>query len=280
MSHTFWNWARDEDNTRVLTIDGIIAEESWWGDEVTPKQFRDELFSGEGDIFLDLHSAGGDVIAASQIYALLMDYPWNVTVRIGALAASAASMIAMAGTTVAMAPCALLFIHNPLTMAVGDSEEMRKAMAMLDEVKEGIINAYELRTSLSRTRISHMMDSDTWLSANKAIELGFADVLLYEDKAKKRKVAREDDPTNYAFSCRAVTNSLLGKMMPKAALVKPPAPILATSTPVPLVAPASTPPLDQISVPNTFCTPSATEPTTAPGTPVEHLTQRLNLLAH
>ena len=143
----FWDWARDSDE-RVLYFDGEISEETWWGDEITPRLFRDELFSGEGDITVWLNSPGGDCVAASQIYAMLMDYKNDVTVKIDGVAASAASVIAMAGTKVLMAPTALMMIHNPATLAIGDSAEMQKAIDMLSEVKESIINAYEIKTSI------------------------------------------------------------------------------------------------------------------------------------
>ena len=96
--------------------------------------FKSELFSDKGDITIWLNSPGGDCIAASQIYAMLMDYPHNVTVKIDGIAASAASVIAMAGTKVLMAPTALMMVHNPLTIAIGDTDEMQKAISMLDEV--------------------------------------------------------------------------------------------------------------------------------------------------
>jgi ATP-dependent Clp protease protease subunit len=207
----FWNWARDEDSgVRTLYLDGTIAEESWFDDDVTPKAFKADLNAGEGDIVIWINSPGGDCIAASQIYAMLMDYKGKVTVKIDGIAASAASVIAMAGTTVLMAPTALMMVHNPLTIAIGDSEEMQKAISMLDEVKESIINAYEIKTGQSRAKLSHLMDAETWLNANKAIELGFADGILEDEK----KRSQPDDIT-YAFSRRAVTNSLLNKVKPK-----------------------------------------------------------------
>ena len=206
----FWDWACDETTgERVLYFDGEISEETWWGDEVTPKMFRDELFKDIGDITIWLNSPGGDCVAASQIYTMLMDYPHSVTVKIDGIAASAASVIAMAGTKVLMAPTALMMIHNPLTIAIGDSEEMRKAIDMLAEVKESIVNAYQIKTSQSRAKISHLMDAETWMNANKAIELGFADDILEDAKRKN------SEDVTFAFSRRAVTNSLLGKVMPK-----------------------------------------------------------------
>lgn len=206
----FWNWARDADESgeRVLYFDGEISDETWWGDEITPAMFKSELFSDKGDITIWLNSPGGDCIAASQIHAMLMDYPHNVTVKIDGIAASAASVIAMAGTKVLMAPTALMMVHNPLTIAIGDTDEMQKAISMLDEVKESIINAYQVKTNQSRAKISHWMDAETWMNANKAIELGFADGVLEDSK-------RHQATPTYAFSRRAVTNSLLDKVKTK-----------------------------------------------------------------
>ena len=208
MKRQFWNWVRNEDGIRTLTIDGVIAEESWFDDEVTPKLFREQLHAGMGDVVIWVNSPGGDCVAASQIYTMLMEYKGRVTVKIDGIAASAASVIAMAGTEVLMSPTALLMIHNPLTVAIGDSEEMQKAIAMLDEVKESIINAYELKTGISRAKIAHLMDAETWMNAQKAIELGFADGILTRDAG-----VPDGTPINsYQFSRRAVTNSLLSKI--------------------------------------------------------------------
>lgn len=150
----FWNWINQADESapaeRVLELYGTIAEESWFDDDVTPAMFKDELFSGEGPITVWINSPGGDCIAASQIYTMLMDYKGDVTVKIDGVAASAASVVAMAGTKVLIAPTALMMIHNPATMAFGDHADMEKAIDMLSEVKESIINAYELKTGLSR----------------------------------------------------------------------------------------------------------------------------------
>jgi ATP-dependent Clp protease protease subunit len=217
----FWNFARDADTgSRVLYLDGVIAEESWFDDDITPAAFKKDLFSGEGDITIWLNSPGGCCVAASQIYALLMDYPGNVTIKIDGIAASAASVVAMAGTSVLMAPTALMMIHNPLTIAIGDSEEMQKAIGMLDEVKESILNSYEIKTGRSRVKLSNLMDAETWLSAHKAIELGFADGMLEDEKRQKPATGASGVET-YAFSRRAVTNSLLDKVKPK---IKPDTP--------------------------------------------------------
>ena len=204
----FWNWIRDETapDARILRLEGAIAEESWFDDEVTPAAFKAELTSGSGPITVWINSPGGDCVAAAQIYNMLMDYPADVTVRIDGIAASAASVIAMAGTKVQMSPVSVMMIHNPLTVAMGDSDEMRRAIQLLDEVKESIINAYEIKTGLSRAKPSHLMDGETWMNAKKALELGFCDEILYQPEAEP---APED---SFTFSRRAVTNSLLDKL--------------------------------------------------------------------
>jgi ATP-dependent Clp protease, protease subunit len=203
----FWNWVRDSDEERTLHLNGVISDETWWGDEVTPKMFKDELLAGAGNITVWINSPGGDVFAAAQIYNMLMEYTGNVTVKIDGLAASAASVIAMAGGEVYMSPVSMLMIHNPSTIAIGDSEEMLRAKALLDEVKESIINAYELKSGLSRTKLSHLMDAETWMNANKAIELGLADKVMFANGD-----APKDTKQGMIFSRTTVTNSLLGKL--------------------------------------------------------------------
>jgi ATP-dependent Clp protease protease subunit len=204
----FWEWKNQEwaGTERVLELYGTIAETSWFDDDVTPKMFHDELFSGEGPVTVWLNSPGGDCIAASQIYTMLMDYKDDVTIKIDGIAASAASVIAMAGTKVLMAPTALMMIHNPMTMAYGNHADMEKAIEMLDEVKESIINAYEIRTGMSRAKLSHLMDSETWMNAGKAIELGFADDILTDTKKE------EADISAYAFSGKEVEQVLVNKL--------------------------------------------------------------------
>jgi len=178
----FWNWVTNEGG-RSLYLDGVIAEESWYDDDVTPKQFKNELNSETGDIDIWINSPGGDVFAASQIYNMLMDYKGHVTVKIDGIAASAASVIAMAGESVQMSPVSMMMIHNPMTIAFGSKVEMEKAINMLEEVKESIINAYEIKTGLSRMKLSNLMDGESWFNSNKAIELGFADEIMFQEKS-------------------------------------------------------------------------------------------------
>ncbi|MBT3273394.1 MAG: Clp protease ClpP [Spirochaetales bacterium] len=208
MNKKFWNWVRNDDGMRTIYLDGVIAEDSWLGDEITPKQFKSELTQDEGDITVWINSPGGDVFAASQIYNLLMEYKGNVTVKIDGIAASAASVIAMAGGDVLMSPVSMLMVHNPMTIAIGDTEEMSKAIAMLDEVKESIINAYELKTGLSRAKLSHLMDAESWMNAKKAVELGFADDVLFSSNVQDAVPENE----GVIFSRIAVTNTILSKL--------------------------------------------------------------------
>ena len=206
----FWKWKNQADESengeRVLELYGTIAESSWFDDDITPAMFRDELFSGTGPVTIWVNSPGGDCIAASQIYTMLMDYKDDVTVKIDGIAASAASVIAMAGTKVLMAPTSMMMIHNPATLAFGDHADMEKAIDMLSEVKESIINAYELKTSLPRKQLAKMMDEVSWMNAKKAIELGFADGMLTDEK----HIA--DDTEAYAFSACAVDMALINKI--------------------------------------------------------------------
>jgi len=202
----FWNWIKNEDGERTLYFDGYIAEESWFDDDITPKKFKAELMESDGDISVWINSPGGDVFAASQIYNMLKEYKGKVTVKVDGLAASAASVIAMAGDEILMSPVAMLMIHNPSTLIWGEEADMVKAKEMLAEVKESIVNAYELKTSLSRNKISKMMDMETWMSAKKAVELGFADKVLYEDTDSSIPV-----DNGFIFEKVTVVNSLINK---------------------------------------------------------------------
>lgn len=237
----FWNWKKVKNQEtgaeeRILELSGTIAEDSWFDDDVTPQLFKDELNSGTGDITVWINSPGGDCVAAAQIYNMLSNYKGKVTVKIDGIAASAASVIAMAGDTVLVSPVSMLMIHNPATIAWGDHAEMQKAMDMLSEVKESIINAYVLKTGLSRPKLSHLMDAETWMDANKAVELGFADEIMTRAKAEPEKEPEEGEgdtdgeeeekkfppaPSSMLFSRRAADNALLNKVIAKYGEEKP-----------------------------------------------------------
>lgn len=216
MSRKFWNWVRNDNDERILMLNGEISNETWFGDEITPKEFRGELNSGQGKVTVWINSPGGDCFAAAQIYNMLKEYPGTVDVHIDGIAASAASVIEMAGNHVAISPVGMMMIHNPATVSIGDEREMKKAMDMLSEVKESIINAYELKTGLPRKQLSNMMNAESWMNAKKALELGFADSILYDGDDEDDE---DDEPEGMIFSRAAVTNSLLNKL--KAQVPKP-----------------------------------------------------------
>ena len=220
----FWNWksrtvtnseTQEQTQERTLFLNGTIAEESWFDDDVTPQLFKDELMSGFGNITVWINSPGGDCVAAAQIYNMLMDYKGDVTVKIDGIAASAASVIAMAGTKVLVSPVSMLMIHNPMTAAFGNSDEMQRAIEMLSSVKDSIINAYEIKTGLSRAKLSHLMDAETWMDANKAVELGFADGIMSRADETEDVAA----PTvSMLYSKANVVNSLMEKIAAKCAI--------------------------------------------------------------
>lgn len=174
----FWQFrnAADDDAAELLFY-GPISEYTWWGDEVTPKQFNDDL-AALGDIKnlkLRINSPGGDVFAAAAIHNSLKNHPATVTAYIDGWAASAASVVAMAGDTIVMPKTAMMMIHNPSTIAWGDAREMRTTADILDKVRDTIIAAYEEKTGLDRTKLINLMNSETWMTADEAEELGFAD---------------------------------------------------------------------------------------------------------
>ena len=193
----FWNWLRnDADGESELYLDGAIASETWWGDEVTPAAFQAELKQHTGDVTVWINSPGGDVFAAAQIYTMLRNHPGKVTVKIHGIAASAASVVAMAGDTTLISPVGMLMIHNPSTMAAGETKDMEQAIAVLEEVKESILNAYAAKTGLSRNRLAKMMDAETWLNANEAMRLGFVDGILFAEDDPDKKPEKEEPEEN------------------------------------------------------------------------------------
>ena len=216
----FWKWKNQkvlnqetqaEMVERTLFLNGTIAEDSWFDDDVTPQMFKEELMDGSGNITVWINSPGGDCVAAAQIYNMLREYEGNVTVKIDGIAASAASVIAMAGDKVLMSPVSMMMIHNPMTIAFGDFSEMQKAIDMLAGVKDSIINAYEIKTGLSRVKLAHLMDAETWMDANKAIELGFADEIIQRNGAVDMEVPQ----VSMLYSKTAVVNSLKERIVEK-----------------------------------------------------------------
>ncbi len=203
----FWNVVLNEqdDKPADLFLEGEIASETWFGDEVTPNQFRADLARAAGrDVTVWINSPGGDVFAASVIYTALMEHKGHVTVKIEGLAASAASVIAMAGETVLMAPTAFMMIHQPWALTSGNADALRREADVLDEIAEGLVTAYQIKTNLSKNKIRQMLADETWMSAQTAIDQGFADGLMTRGEAEPAKRPDEDSedgqPVDHARS--------------------------------------------------------------------------------
>lgn len=197
----FWKWAKDEaGNESELLLEGVIASQSWWGDEVTPKAFKKELKQHTGDITVRINSPGGDVFAGVSIYNALVEHDGKVTVKVDALAASAASFVAMAGEEIIMLPGSMMMIHNPWTFAMGDKDELAKVVEMLEKTGDSIAAIYVARTGKSEDEIADLLAAETWMTAQEAVDLGFA------TKAQEPKKATVSDSIknalNYASTVR------------------------------------------------------------------------------
>ncbi len=178
----FWNFVNNaQTGASELYIDGEIAsEESWWSDVVTPRAFRREL-ARVGDVTVFINSPGGDVFAGAEIYTALREHKGKVTVKISGIAASAASVIAMAGDEVLMSPVAYMMIHDPWTYAVGNARELEHTADVLRTVSEGMIAAYTTKTGKTRDEIAALLAGETYMNAQEAVDEGFADGILYEE---------------------------------------------------------------------------------------------------
>lgn len=158
----------------------------YWGTDA--KSFRERVNGAKGKaISLRINSPGGNVIEGNAIYNLLKDHG-NVVAHIDGMAASMASVIAMAAKEVIMAPNALMMIHNPTTVAEGESEDLRKTAEVMDKMKDGIVAAYVQKTGKTKAKISALMDATTWMNAEEAVEAGFADSIKKESKGTKNSV--------------------------------------------------------------------------------------------
>ena len=179
MPSKFWQVKNEVNgNSEILLYGPIAGESSWWGDEVTPRSFAEDLENlGGKDVTVRINSGGGDVFAAHAIHNQLVAYKGRVTVVIDGLAASAATIIAVAGDRIIMPANALFMIHNP---AIGLSdyygaEELLKAAEALNTIKGSIVAAYRKRCKASAEELAAMMDAETWMGAAECLEKGFVD---------------------------------------------------------------------------------------------------------
>lgn len=187
----FYNFVNKGEQETDLYITGDIVDDNqqWLYDYfeedcAAPKAFKAELDKHSGkklNVIID--SYGGSVFAASKIYSLLKAHKGEVVCKVHSIAASAASVIAMAGDKLLMSPTAILMIHNPLTVVEGNQHDLRHTADILDGIKDSIINAYERKTHLDRDKISRLMDKESWFDCNEAMELGFADGVIGEENS-------------------------------------------------------------------------------------------------
>lgn len=213
----FWK-VRDaaEGQEAEIELYGMISEYSWFEDDITPGIFKDDLYrvGKGGPITIKINSYGGDVVAASMMHAFIRDYPGVVTTQIDGIAASAATMVALAGDRVKIRETGYLMIHDPSVvffLAQLNIEDLTRLADSLQAVKEGIINAYESKTGLSRERLAKYMTEETWMDANKAMALGFVDEVV-KDGVKALQlpanVAVVNALQNYAHVPEAVMEAL------------------------------------------------------------------------
>lgn len=204
----FWALNVVDSSDSELIIEGVISQESWWGDEATPQQLRDELKKVKSNnLVVSLNSVGGDVWAGLAMYNALRELDAKVIIRVDGLAASIASVIAMAGDEIIMSPGSMMMVHRASALAMGNAEDLEKAIEMLETVEESIIPIYSDRTGLSTDEIQDMLNVETWMSAEKAVELGFADKVA-PFKKEEQPEATNVFSGNFAFSMSATKASL------------------------------------------------------------------------
>jgi ATP-dependent Clp protease protease subunit len=179
---TFRNANETESGETEIEFYGPISEFSWWGDEVTPKMFKEQLYAKgkNGPVTVRLNSPGGDLIAASVIRATMLDYPGRVTVKVDGLAASAAVMVALGGDRIMMQASAYMMIHEAMVGLLGYFN-ITELKAMIDDLKvinAGIVEAYVLRTKMEGDKLQKMMADETWMTASEAVAYGFADEVI------------------------------------------------------------------------------------------------------
>lgn len=178
MRKKFWNLKQTSTNNAELTLYGTISESSWWGDEVTPQQFADDLkaLGDVEEIAVRINSGGGDVFAGLAIHTMLKRHAAKVTIYVDGLAASIASIIAMAGDKVVMPKGSMMMIHNPWTSVWGgDANDFRHTADVLDKIRDSLVSVYADKTQLDADEIKALLDAETWLTAEDAVEKGFAD---------------------------------------------------------------------------------------------------------
>jgi len=183
----FWQFRNSAEDGKLpeLILEGDISSTTWWGDEVTPRQFTEELnaLGSVPEIVVRINSGGGDVFAANAIYTRLKDNAAKITVKIDGWAASAATIVAMAGDVIEIPGNGVFMVHDPKMGARGyfSAEDFIKAAEELKVIKQAIINGYALKTKKDPEEIAAIMAAETWYDGKQAVEAGFCDKLMFED---------------------------------------------------------------------------------------------------
>lgn len=200
--------AASDDNS--ISIFDVIGQDFWTGEGVTAKRIAGVLRSfGDGDVVVNVNSPGGDMFEGLAIYNLLREHPGHVTVKVLGVAASAASIIAMAGDEIQIARAGFLMIHNAWTYAAGNRHDFRAYADYLEPFDASMADVYVARTGQDIKAVEKMMDGETWIGGSKAIDQGFADTLLASDEIE----AGEERPA--ALAVRRVENALRASGMPR-----------------------------------------------------------------
>lgn len=220
----FWKWSNAVESTdSELILEGEISDFTWWGDEVTPKEFRDELKKHTGNLTVSVNSPGGDVFAGVSIYNALREFDGEVTVRVDGIAASIASVIAMAGDKIIMAPGSMMMIHKPWTLAIGDANELDKVKEVLNGIEKSIVPIYASRTGKSAEEIQDLLDAETWMTAEQAVEMGFADDLIEAKKSSFSDAFKNALNGQFAYNMSATKKPLEDLVAKVKADAEPPA---------------------------------------------------------
>ena len=183
----FWTFraAAEENAAPELILYGDIASETWWGDEVTPRQFTEELdaLGAVPEIVVRINSGGGDVFAANAIYTRLKDNAAKITVKIDGWAASAATIVAMAGDVIEIPGNGVFMVHDPSMGLLGyfNEADLVKLTDEIKVIKQSIVNGYALKTGKPADEIASIMAAETWYDGKQAVEAGFCDKLMFED---------------------------------------------------------------------------------------------------
>lgn len=195
------------DDSATITILDVIGQDPWTGEGVTTKRITAALRSiGARDVTVQINSPGGDFFEGLSIYNALRAHPHKVTVQVLGLAASAASVIAMAGDEVQVARAGFLMIHNAWAIALGNRHAMRATADVLEPFDKAMADVYAARTGMKESEIAKMMDNETWISGSDAVDQGFADSLLTADQEPKQTSA--DASNNRIVALRKVEAAL------------------------------------------------------------------------